>query len=246
MGKFKAILLLIFILAIATPLSILAIQQYQATKAIVDARQQEELQEKLAEQEKAELEKIEANKKARLKQEKKDRKKGIKDDEPNENIRGLTMKMESMRRDDGSIAYYYSKPEDSGVFVQPYVIYHGGTSAEMRVFVCHKGHEPVNFTGVELLVAEDKLVPLKPKSEVKTINDGDGILQYFDDPVDKDTENTIRLMSFALGGKIFMPLPGPSNDDRYLNAWEIQRVKDMIDLYDILTGKKVVDEEGDY
>ena len=57
MGKFKAILLLIFILAIATPLSILAIQQYQATKAIVDARQQEELKEKLAEQEKAELEK---------------------------------------------------------------------------------------------------------------------------------------------------------------------------------------------
>ena len=243
MGKFKAIALLIFILAIATPLGILAIQQYQATKAIVDARQQEELKEKLAELEKADQEKIEANKRARLKQEKKDRKKGIKDDEPNEDIRGLIMKMETMRRDDGSVIYFYSKPEDSGVFVQPYVIYRGGTSAEMRVFVCHKGREPVNFTGVELLVSEDKKVELKPKSEVKTVPDGDGIIQYFDDPVDKDTENTVRLMSFALGGKIFMPLPGPSNDDRYLNAWEIQRIKDMVDLYDILSGKKVTEDE---
>lgn len=246
MGKFKAIGLLILVLAIATPLGILAIQQYQSTKAIVTARQQEELQQKLEEQNKAELEQIEANKKARLKQEKKDRKKGIKDDEPNEEIRGLILNMETMRRDDGSLVYYYSKPTDAGVFVQPYVIYRGGTSAELRIFVCHKGNEPVNFTGVELLVAEDKQLPLKPKSTVQTIPDGDGIIQYFDDPADADTENTIRLMSFALGGKIFMPLPGPSNDDRYLNAWEIQRIKDMIDLYDILSGKKVTDEEGDY
>ena len=39
-------------------------------------------------------------------------------------------------------------------------------------------------------------------------------------------------------GKIFMPMPGDSNDDRYLNAHECSRVQDMLDLYDILRGKK--------
>ena len=51
-------------------------------------------------------------------------------------------------------------------------------------------------------------------------------------------EKILRNMGMLGVGKIFMPLPGPSNDDRYLNAHECERVQDMIELYDILRGKK--------
>jgi hypothetical protein len=95
-----------------------------------------------------------------------------------------------------------------------------------------------NNLTVELLLMEEKKFPIKAKSEVKTLEDGDGIIQFFDQAADKEDENALRSMGVSGVGKIFMPLPGPSNDDRYLNAHECERVQDMIDLYDILRGKK--------
>ena len=85
---------------------------------------------------------------------------------------------------------------------------------------------------------EEKKLPIKAKSEVKTLEDGDGIIQFFDQAADKEDENALRSMGVSGVGKIFMPLPGPSNDDRYLNAHECERVQNMVDLYDILRGKK--------
>ena len=238
MGKFKMIAILILIIGIATPLGIVAIQHYQETKAVVAERQEKELQDKLASIEAKEQKEL-AEKKARwAEKEAKTLKSGIKDDKPDEVIRGLTMQMEERSLDGGGRVYYYSRPTEAGVFVQPYIIHNGGTDAQLRVFVCHIGNEPVNFTGVELLLMDEKKFPIKAKSEVKTLEDGDGIIQFFDQAVDKEDENALRSMGASGVGKIFMPLPGPSNDDRYLNAHECERVQDMVDLYDILRGKK--------
>jgi hypothetical protein len=42
-----------------------------------------------------------------------------------------------------------------------------------------------------------------------------------------------------LAGKILMlGVPGGSNDDRMLSATEAQRIKNMLELCDILNGKK--------
>lgn len=238
MGKFKMIAILIFIIGIATPLGIVAIQHYQETKAIVAERQEKELQDKLASIEAKEQKEL-AERKARwAEKEAKTLKSGIKDDKPDEVIRGLTMQMEERSLEGGGRVYYYSRPTEAGVFVQPYIVHNGGTDAQLRVFVCHIGNEPVNFTGVELLLMEEKKFPIKAKSEVKTLEDGDGIIQFFDQAADKEDENALRSMGVSGVGKIFMPLPGPSNDDRYLNAHECERVQAMVDLYDILRGKK--------
>ena len=238
MGKFKMIAILIFIIGIATPLGIVAIQHYQETKAIVAERQEKELQDKLASIEAKEQKELAERKAHWAEKEAKTLKSGIKDDKPDEVIRGLTMQMEERSLEGGGRVYYYSRPTESGVFVQPYIIHNGGTDAQLRVFVCHIGNEPVNFTGVELLLMEEKKFPIKAKSEVKTLEDGDGIIQFFDQAADKEDENALRSMGVSGVGKIFMPLPGPSNDDRYLNAHECERVQDMVDLYDILRGKK--------
>lgn len=238
MGKFKMIAILILIIGIATPLGIVAIQHYHETKAIVDARQEKELQDKLAAIEAKEQKEI-AERRAHLaEQEAKTLKSGIKDDKPDEVIRGLTMYMEERTLEGGGTVYYYSRPTETGVFVQPYVIHSGGTDAQLRVFVCHIGSEPVNFTGVELMLADEKKLPLRAKTEVKTLDDGDGIIQFFDQAADKDDESALRAMGASGMGKIFMPLPGPSNDDRYLKSNECERVREMVDLYDILRGKK--------
>ena len=238
MGKFKMIAILIFIIGIATPLGIVAIQHYQETKAIVAERQEKELQDKLASIEAKEQKELAERKAHWAEKEAKTLKSGIKDDKPDEVIRGLTMQMEERSLEGGGRVYYYSRPTETGVFVQPYIVHNGGTDAQLRVFVCHIGNEPVNFTGVELLLMEEKKFPIKAKSEVKTLEDGDGIIQFFDQAADKEDENALRSMGVSGVGKIFMPLPGPSNDDRYLNAHECERVQDMIDLYDILRGKK--------
>ena len=238
MGKFKAIAILILIVGIVTPLGILAIQHYQETKAVVSARQEKELQEKLAAIEAKEQKEIAERKAHMAEQEAKTLKSGIKDDKPDEVIRGLTLQMEEQPREGGGTVYYYSKPTETGVFVQPYVIHNGGTDAQLRLFVCHIGKTPVNFTGIELMLEEDKISPIKARSEVKTLEDGDGIIQFFDQEASKDEEKILRNMGMSGVGKIFMPLPGPSNDDRYLNAHECERVQDMIELYDILRGKK--------
>ena len=238
MGKFKMIAILIFIIGIATPLGIVAIQHYQETKAIVAERQEKELQDKLASIEAKEQKELAERKAHWAEKEAKTLKSGIKDDKPDEVIRGLTMQMEERSLEGGGRVYYYSRPTESGVFVQPYIIHNGGTDAQLRVFVCHIGNEPVNFTGVELLLMDEKKFPIKAKSEVKTLEDGDGIIQFFDQAADKEDENALRSMGVSGVGKIFMPLPGPSNDDRYLNAHECERVQDMVDLYDILRGKK--------
>ena len=238
MGKFKMIAILIFIIGIATPLGIVAIQHYQETKAIVAERQEKELQDKLASIEAKEQKELAERKAHWAEKEAKTLKSGIKDDKPDEVIRGLTMQMEERSLEGGGRVYYYSRPTETGVFVQPYIIHNGGTDAQLRVFVCHIGNEPVNFTGVELLLMEEKKFPIKAKSEVKTLEDGDGIIQFFDQAADKEDENALRSMGVSGVGKIFMPLPGPSNDDRYLNAHECERVQNMVDLYDILRGKK--------
>ena len=238
MGKFKMIAILIFIIGIATPLGIVAIQHYQETKAIVAERQEKELQDKLASIEAKEQKELAERKAHWAEKEAKTLKSGIKDDKPDEVIRGLTMQMEERSLEGGGRVYYYSRPTETGVFVQPYIVHNGGTDAQLRVFVCHIGNEPVNFTGVELLLMDEKKFPIKAKSEVKTLEDGDGIIQFFDQAADKEDENALRSMGVSGVGKIFMPLPGPSNDDRYLNAHECERVQDMVDLYDILRGKK--------
>lgn len=238
MGKFKMIAILILIIGIATPLGVLAIQHYQETKAVVEARQEKERQEKLAAIEAKEQKEM-AERRAHLaEQEAKTLKSGIKDDKPDEVIRGLTMHMEERTLEGGGTVYYFSRPIENGVFVQPYIIHNGGTDAQLRVFVCHIGQEPVNFTGVDLMLSEDKMFPIKARSEVKTLDDGDGIIQFFDQEVSKEEESTLRYMGAAGMGKIFMPLPGPSNDDRYLKSNECERMKEMIELYDILRGKK--------
>jgi len=238
MGKFKIIAILILIVGIATPLGIVAIQHYQETKAIVSERQEKELQEKLAAIEAKEQQEIAEKKAHWAKQEAKTLKSGVKDDKPDEVLRGLTMQMEEQQMDNGGKVYYYARPTESGIFVQPYVVHNGGTDAQLWVFVCHIGQNPVNFTGIDLQLSDDKQFSIKARSEVKELPDGDGIIQFFNQVVDKNDEDALRYMGMSGVGKIFMPMPGDSNDDRYLNAHECSRVQDMLDLYDILRGKK--------
>ena len=236
MGKFKMIAILIIIMAVATPLGIIAIQHYQETKAIVSERQEKELQEKLAAIEAKEQKEL-AEKKAHLaEREAKTLKSGIKDDKPDEVLRGLTMQMEESRRDDGSTAYYYAKPTESGIFIQPYVIHNGGTNAQLRILVCRIGQNPVDFSGVDLLLSDDKKFSVTARSGVTEMPDGDGIIQFFDQEASKGDEEALRYMVMSGVGKIV--LPGLSDDDRYLSAHECERVQDMLELYDILRGKK--------
>jgi len=238
MGKFKMIAILVLIIGITTPLGILAIQHYQETKSIVAERQEKEMQEKLAAIEAKEQQEIAERKAHWAEQEAKTLKSGIKDDNPNEAIRGLIMQMEEKSLDSGGRVYYYSKPTDLGVFIQPYVVHNGGKDAQLWVFVCRIGQERVNFTGVDLQLSDEKEFSIKARSEVKELPDGDGVIQFFNQAVDKNDEDALRYMGSSGVGKIFLPISGSLNDDRYLNAYECNRVQDMLDLYDILRGKK--------
>lgn len=238
MGKFKMIAILVLIVSLVTPLGVIAIQHYQETKAVVAERQEKELQEKLDAIEAKEQKELAEKRAHWAEQEAKTLKSGIKDDKPDEVLRGLTMQMEEQSLEGGGTVYYYARPTESGVFVQPYVVHNGGTDAQLWVFVCHIGQNPVNFTGIDLQLSDEKVFPIKARSEVKELPDGDGMIQFFNQVADKNDEDALRYMGSSGVGKIFMPLPGPSNDDRYLNAHECERVQDMLDLYDILRGKK--------
>lgn len=241
MSKFKIVVILMLVMVIATPLCVLAIQRYQDTQAIVNARHEQELKERLSQIDAKEKAEIEANKKALEEQKRKDRKRGIKDEEPDQVIRGLTMDMQQADSGDGGRAYYYVKPDMSGVFVQPYVVQRGEKNAELRVFVCYIGQTPVDFNRIEIMVSNDERFPVKAQGEVKTIPHGDGIMQFFDQRASAEDEKSLRILGSSGAGKILMPIPGPSNDDRLLSAKEVERVSNMIQLYDILSGKKTTD-----
>ena len=242
MGKFKIIAILLLVLLIATPLGVLAIQQYQETRAIVDARHEEELQQKLREIDQKERKELELKQKERekkaAKEEKERRKKGLPEEEPNVVIRGLVMDMHQAQTDNGKV-YYYTKPEETGIFVQPYIVYNGGTSAQLRIFACHIGQKPVEFNRFDVMVSEDKKLSIKAQGEIKFLAQTNGMMQYFDQPASAEDEEAMRYLANATSAKILMPLAdGPSNDDRLFTAEELFRIKDMIHLYDIFTGKR--------
>lgn len=242
MSKFKIAVILMLVLVIATPLCVLVIQRYQQTRAVVDARHEQELQERLSQIDAKEKAEIEANKKAQEEQKRKDRKRGLKDEEPDQVIRGLTMDMQQADTGDGGRAYFYVKPDMSGVFVQPYVVQRGKNNAELRVFVCYIGQAPVDLNRIEIMVSNDDKFPIKAQGEIKSIPHTEGIMQYFDQQASAEDEKTLRILGSSGAGKILLPTSSSSNDDRLLSAKEVVRVSDMLQLYDILSGKKTTDD----
>jgi len=146
--------------------------------------------------------------------------------------------MHQAKTDNGKV-YYYAKPEETGIFVQPYVVYNGGTSAQLRIFACYIGQKPMDFDRFDIMVSETKTLPIKAQGEVKFLAQKNGMMQYFDQPASAADEEAMRYLANNTSAKILMPLSdGPSHDDRLFTSEELVRIRDMIYLYDIFTGKK--------
>jgi len=97
----------------------------------------------------------------------------------------------------------------------------------------------MNFKGVGLQVSEEDVYFVKAGGNVVTSNTNSGIMEWCDQVADTETLKGMREVGDQLAGKIIMiGVKGGSNDDRMLSATEAKRIKNMLDLCDILNGKK--------
>ena len=238
MAKLKYFILVLLVVGVAGGAGFYAAVQYDQTRAIVQAEQDKK---EAAKQEKIkakEAEEAAQKAKARRKQELLDRRMG-RTEEPDQVVRGLTADMLVSKEMDGSTYYRYEDPTEDGIFLQPYIVRDGGGSAVIHVILRHRGDRPMGFQGVGLQTSEEDVYQVKASSPVTTSKTNDGIMEWCDQIADRETLKGMKEVADQLAGKIVMlGVKGGSNDDRALSATEAMRIRNMLDLCDILNGKK--------
>lgn len=238
MAKLKYLILFLLVIAVAGAGGFYAAIQYDQTRAIVQAEQDRKDAAKQAELEAKEAKEAKAKEKARRKQALIDKRMG-RTEEPDQVIRGLTADMLVAKEMDGSTYYRYEDPTEDGIFLQPYLVRDAGGAAVIHVILRHRGGRPMNFQGVALQTGEEDVFFVRASGKVVTSNTGSGIMEWCDQVADSETLKAMREVGDLLGGKILMiGVQGGSNDDRNLSATEAQRIRNMLDLCDILNGKK--------
>ena len=238
MAKLKYIFLVLLVVAVAGVGGYYAAIQYDQTRAIVQAEQDKKDAAKQAEIKAKEEQEAKEREKARRKQALIDKRTG-RAEEPDQVIRGLTADMLVAKEMDGSTYYRYEDPTEDGIFLQPYIVREAGGTAVIHVILRHRGSSPMNFKGVGLQVSEEDVYFVKAGGNVVTSNTNSGIMEWCDQVADTETLKGMREVGDQLAGKIIMiGVKGGSNDDRMLSATEAKRIKNMLDLCDILNGNK--------
>jgi len=238
MAKLKYIFLVVLVIAVAGAGGFFAAVQYDQTRAIVQAEQDKKDAAKQAEIDAKEAKEAQEREKARRKQARIDKRTG-RAEEPNQVIRGLTADMLVGKEMDGSTYYRYADPTDDGIFLQPYLVRDAGGTAVIHVILRHRGQRPMNFKGVALQTSEEDVFSVKASSNVVTSETNNGIMEWCDQVADTETLKGMREVGDQLAGKnLMLGVQGGSNDDRMLSATEAMRIKNMLELCDILNGKK--------
>ena len=238
MAKLKYIILVLLVVSVAGVGGFYAAIQYDQTRAIVQAEQDKKDAAKQAELQAKEEQEAAQKAKERRKQELLDKRLG-RAEEPDQVIRGLTADMLVSKEMDGSTYYRYEDPVEDGIFLQPYLVRDAGGTAVLHVILRHRGGRPMGFQGVGLQTGEDEIFQVRAAGQVATAKTDSGIMEWCDQVADKETLKGMRAVGDQLAGKIIMlGVKGGSNDDRALSATEAMRIKNMVELCDILNGKK--------
>ncbi len=243
MKKLKIIFLVVLVLGASTAAGVFAAIEYTNVKAIVQERQDKKDAETKAKIEAKEAKEQAEKDKALKRQEAKDRRNGTAE-EPDQVMRGLTAEMQQTKMADGSMRYYYPIPTEDGVFIQPSVI-RTSTGATLYVTVTHNGQRIMNFEGVEIQTSKTNLYKVMAEGAVRVSERNGGIQESFTQIADPTAERALRLVGRNLSGKLMMAnMPNGSNDDRMFQGDEAQRIRNMMDLYDIFTRKKKTEDIG--
>lgn len=243
MKKLKIIFLVVLVLGVSTAAGVFAAIEYANVKAIVQERQDQKDAETRAKIEAREAKEQADKDKALKRQQAADRRNGTAED-PDQVMRGLTAEMLQTKMADGSTRYYYAMPTEGGVFIQPSLM-RSASGATLYVTVTHNGQRVMNFEGVEIQTSKTDLYKVMAEGAVQVSERNDGIQESFTQMADPTAERALRLVGQNLSGKIMMAnMPEGSNDDRMFQADEAQRIRNMMDLYDLFTGKKKEEDIG--
>ena len=238
MAKLKVIILALLVILVAGGAGSYAAVHYMHTRAAVQVEKDKQTAAKQAKQKEEEAKAAALKEKEQQKQELLDKQTG-RAEEPNQVIRGLTADMIVDRQADGSVIYRYEDPAEDGIFMQPYIVRSADGAAVMHVILRHRGSSPMGFHGMDVQTSEKDIFHVRAQGQVATIQTESGIMEYSDQAADAETGKAMREIAATGGAKITMPgVSGGSNDDRMLSAVEAQRIKNMIELCDILNGKK--------
>ncbi|SHK37128.1 hypothetical protein SAMN05216582_1032 [Selenomonas ruminantium] len=238
MAKLKYIILALLVIGVAGVAGYYAAIQYDQTRAVVQAEQDKKEAARKAVQAEKEAKEAAQREKARRKQALIDKRTG-RAEEPDQVIRGLTADMLVAKEMDGSTYYRYEDPTEDGIFIQPYLVRDAGGNAVIHIILRHRGQRPMGFHGVGLQTGEDSIYFVRTTGNVVTAKTNSGIMEWCDQIADTETLKAMREVGDQLAGKILMlGVDGGSNDDRMLSAVEANRIKNILELCDILNGKK--------
>ncbi|MBR2215065.1 MAG: hypothetical protein IJ849_04830 [Selenomonadaceae bacterium] len=233
MGKVKYILLALLVILVAGALGAGMAVMYQDLQATLQERQDKRdavIKEKLAQEEAKE----EAAKKKKVAREQRLSDKKYGKEHPDEVIRGLTADMDTVLEDNGSTVYRYNMDGGEGVFLSAQIV--SAASPTLYAVLHYEGENGTPSNSVHILcdIGEyDVEFPLG------SMQNGEGGDVTFLQPVDKSMEDVLRALAVSVNAKI--SLPEGSELDRNLTATEVMRIKNMVELYDILRGAKTTD-----
>lgn len=235
MGKVKYILLGLFVLLVAGVIGAVAAISYQDTRAMLQEERdkRDAIAKEKREQQEAKEAALKKKKEAREKR-RSDKEFGV--EHPDEVIRGLIADMQTETDGSGAAYYRYDATEEEGVFLSASLRNSGGTPMLYGVLRYNGiNQEPSNSIHVRTDVGEYDIDFALSSIQGNTESDKDGTV-LFEQPVDKGMEEALRAIGISVNAKV--GLPGGSENDRNLTATEIYRIKNMIDLYDIMRGAK--------
>lgn len=237
MTKAKAVILAVLVIVVAGTAGYYAAIHYTQTKAVVQVEKDKQDAAKTVKLQELAAKEADQKDKARQAQALLDQKLG-RVEEPDQVIRGLTADMLLAKEADGSTIYRYEDPRVDGIFLQPYIVKADGGTAVMHVILRHRGGRPMGFTGIDVQTGEKTIFHVRAQGQVATMSTDTGIMEWCDQIADAETGRAMREIAAVMGARITMPgVEGGSNDDRMLSATEVQRVRHMLELCDILNGK---------
>ena len=234
MRPFKILFIVLLVASVAGGAGYFAAVQYHGLRVVMQQRQDEkdaETRAKIEAREQRELAASEAQWRARAEA---DRKAG-RAENPDQVMRGLTAEMEMDRTADGAMRYAYAAPTADGIYLQPFLLQRAA-GVELYVTLSHLGGRPMGFHGIVLQTSSEDSFRIEAAVPVETYNREGGILEIFTQRADANTIRALREVAYGLSGKLLMSGANGSYDDRLLTAEEAMRIKDMMDLYDILSG----------
>lgn len=236
MSKFKIIFIVLLVVGVAGTGGYFAALQYAQTKAVVQERQDEKTAKERAESEAREQKEI-ADSEARWKARAEADRKAGRAENPDQVLRGLTADMKIDHMEDGSMRYAYDPPTEDGIYIEPFIV-QNGAGVQLYITVRHLGTNPVGFQGIVLKTSKKDAFRIAPAVPVEKYDRAGGIVELFTQPADAHAIHALREVAAGLSGGIRMAGMDGSNDDRNLTGTEAARIKDMMDLYDILSGRK--------